>query len=282
MLGVGVRIPTGGCRPSTPEIFVRELGRLCNTDPGSNISQRLKIVPNTIVEAPTMETEYRRLAELISANASSHPKSRYIVAIAGAPGSGKTTTATAIASQLNTGFSHRAAVLSMDGFHLPRSTLDRLPNSKEAYIRRGAPWTFDAAAFVAFMRRLRSWADMTPSAMGGIYAPTFDHETKDPVANGVMIPDNTSIIIVEGNYLLLDEDPWRDVAALVDYRVFVDVDLQEARLRLAKRHMAAGIEPTVEAGLQRVDANDYLNGLLIKEKLIRPDLVVRSVANGLP
>lgn len=234
-----------------------------------------------------MDSEYSRLADTIRQQASKHSKPRYLVAIAGVPGSGKTTTAQAVVQQLNKDTNIHAALLSMDGFHLPRSALDQLPNPKEAHIRRGAPWTFDVARFVQFMHDLRTWSDKTPlttpsstpwSPSEIISAPAFDHKTKDPVENGISITPDARIIIVEGNYLLLDEPGWRDLANLVDYRVFVDTDLQEARERTAKRHVLAGIEKTLEDGYRRVDSNDYLNGVSIREKLIGPDLVVKSVS----
>lgn len=234
-----------------------------------------------------MDFEYIRLADTIRQQANQHTKPRYLVAIAGIPGSGKTTTAQAVVQQLNKDPSIHAALLSMDGFHLPRSALDQLPNAKEAHIRRGAPWTFDVPRFVTFMHNLRHWSDKTPLAKPSsgpwspketIQAPAFDHEAKDPVENGICITPDSNIIIVEGNYLLLDEPGWRDLAHLVDYRVFVDTDLQEARERTAKRHVLAGIEKTLEDGYRRVDSNDYLNGVSIREKLIGPDLVVKSVS----
>ncbi|CAI7655168.1 unnamed protein product [Penicillium glandicola] len=202
------------------------------------------------------------------------------------PGSGKTTTAEAVVQQLNQRSTSRAALLSMDGFHLSRAALDQLPNPKEAHIRRGAPWTFDVDRFVAFISRLRIWADETPLAAPGsetwspadiIRAPTFDHEAKDPVENGVSLTPDTEIIIIEGNYLLLDDPGWRDLAGIVDYRVFVDSDPLEARSRLAGRHLRAGIEKTLEDGYRRVDSNDFLNAISIRDKLLAPDMVVKSV-----
>jgi pantothenate kinase len=94
----------------------------------------------------------------------------------------------------------------MDGFHLPRSVLDDLSNRKEAYARRGAAWTFDVKGILALVQLLRSSADVTAALRKPIYAPTFDHAIKDPVENGVLISGEVSIIILEGNYLLLDEN----------------------------------------------------------------------------
>ncbi|PYI07702.1 phosphoribulokinase/uridine kinase [Aspergillus sclerotiicarbonarius CBS 121057] len=229
-----------------------------------------------------MDAEYIRIANAIQQKARNHDKKRLLVAIAGIPGSGKTTTASAVAQHLRSELPNQTALVSMDGFHLSRATLDSLPNREEAYIRRGAPWTFDAARFVVFVQQLRQWADSTPltseaSDPAVIYAPSFDHEAKDPVENGIAITSDASIIILEGNYLLLNEEHWRDVSQLVDYRIFVDADVQEARERVARRHVHAGIEKTLEDGFRRVDSNDYLNALHIQEKLITPDLVIKSV-----
>ena len=235
-----------------------------------------------------MDAEYRRLADIILHQARVHHNPRYIVAIAGVPGSGKTTTASAVVNYLNQNSTTHASLLSMDGFHLSRHELDQLPNAKEAHIRRGAPWTFDVSRFVNFMQTLRDWADNTPLFQDAsrdsshiLTAPTFDHNAKDPVQDGISITPDSSIIIVEGNYLLLDEPGWRDLSRLCDYRVFVDTDLSEARDRTAKRHVKAGIEKTLEDGYRRVDSNDYLNGVSIQEKLIIPDLIIKSVpVNG--
>ncbi|KAJ5083876.1 hypothetical protein NUU61_008455 [Penicillium alfredii] len=232
-----------------------------------------------------MDSEYRRLTDTIRLQANAHTKPRYIVAIAGIPGSGKTTIAEAVVHQLNEDTANHATLLSMDGFHLSRVALDQLPDPKEAHVRRGAPWTFDVARFVAFIHELRSWADKIPLASSKAWsdadillAPAFDHKTKDPVEDSVAITPDASIIVVEGNYLLLNEPGWRDLANLVDYRVFVDTDPLEARDRVAKRHVQAGIEKTLEDGYRRVDSNDYLNALSIREKLLVPDMVVKSMS----
>lgn len=45
-----------------------------------------------------------------------------------------------------------------------------------------------------------------------ILAPSFDHATKDPVEDSIVISSRTRIVIVEGNYTLLNQAPWSDVA----------------------------------------------------------------------
>lgn len=84
-------------------------------------------------------------------------------------------------------------------------------------------------------------------------------------------------MLLEGNYLLLNQDTWREIAQLVDLQVFIDVHLEVARDRLARRHVESGIEPSLEDGYRRVDSNDYLNGLEIQENLMTPDVVIPSV-----
>jgi pantothenate kinase len=99
--------------------------------------------------------------------------------------------------------------------------------------------------------------------------------------DSLLIPASATIIILEGNYLLLNQDLWRDIAPLMDFRVFVDADLDATRLRVARRHVQAGIEPDMKSALRRVDANDGINARLVKEELVASvDLIVKSVEDS--
>jgi len=228
-----------------------------------------------------MEAIYQSLAETAITqyealkNRSTEVSPRLLIAVAGPPGSGKTTSTTAIAALVNAKTSSSiATVVSMDGFHWPRSYLDKLPNREEAYIRRGAPWTFDAESIVALIHQLRT-------TDAGTYAPTFDHAAKDPVANGLLVPAMSKIVFLEGNYLLVDENPWCKVKELVDMCWLVTVDQEVARLRVARRHVAAGIEKDMESALKRVDRNDTLNGVYIMEhSRASADVLVESIDNS--
>ena len=69
------------------------------------------------------------------------------IALAGAPGSGKSTLSKELARVLD---SHGIAttVIPMDGFHLYRRELDQMPNAAEAHAKRGSHWTFNATRLV--------------------------------------------------------------------------------------------------------------------------------------
>lgn len=198
---------------------------------------------------------------------------RVLIALAGPPGSGKSTIAAEVARRIREA-DVPVAVAAMDGFHYPRSYLDALPNAAEAHARRGAHWTFDAAGVVQLVERLHG---SRTGPAGLIMAPGFDHALKDPVADGVGIPATTEVVILEGNWLLFDREPWSRISSLVDDTWFVDVEAGLARRRVAARHVEAGIEKSWDAALARVDANDTLNGDDVRRHLLRPNVTVTSI-----
>jgi len=168
----------------------------------------------------------------------------WLVAIAGIPGAGKTTIASDVASHVP-----GAVVIPMDGYHLRRAVL-----SADQLKRRGAPDTFDPAALRAALVRLRE-------AGRGSF-PTFEHAVKDPVEDGVIVPDGTPLVIVEGLYLLLSN--WR-MTGLFDFTVFLDCKLEVAMDRIAARHLACGLAATEDEARRRADTNDRRNALTILE-----------------
>ena len=163
----------------------------------------------------------------------------------------------------------------MDGFHLSRSALDALPNRAEAYARRGASWTFDAVGVLNLVTVLHHSKQNNRSEV--ILAPSFDHVLKDPTVDAISILPEVEIVILEGLWLLLDQEPWSRISGLVDDTWFVDVDPALARDRIAKRHIRSGIEKTWEAAVRRAEANDLRNGEEIRRRLVEPRVRVTSV-----
>ncbi len=170
-----------------------------------------------------------------------------------------------------------AACVPMDGFHLTRAQLSALPDPATAHARRGAEFTFDGAAFLKLVQAIR-----LPSGPASpiIYAPSFDHAVKDPVADSIPISPAHRVVVFEGNYVVLDKEPWRTAAGLMDERWFVEVDFNVARARLAKRHVAAGIVTNEQDGYRRADENDLLNGKDIVRLRLNVDEIVVSREDG--
>ncbi|KAF5665225.1 panthothenate kinase uridine kinase-related [Fusarium circinatum] len=213
-----------------------------------------------------------RVERLLTRQKLSAPTQRILIALAGVPGSGKTTLSDALIKELKKNGISDVAILPMDGFHYTRTSLSSFRDPDEAFRRRGAPFTFDAAALLDLVVLLRKTPVTThnePQII--IKAPGFDHAKKDPIPNAIKIFSCAKVVIIEGNYVLLDQDPWSRISTLVDDKWFVDVPVDIARERLASRHLGAGIETTTEAAIKRADENDIPNGEYIRSHLLEPN-----------
>ena len=196
---------------------------------------------------------------------------------------GKTTLAAKVSSGLNKKYAQHfpgtyngnpiAAFVPMDGYHLSRAQLDVMSDPQNAHARRGAAFTFDADKFVALVKKLRE--PLLPETRT-LYAPSFDHAKKDPVADDIPIAPSVRIVIFEGNYCSLNHGPWKEAADLMDELWFIDVDFQVARKRLINRHVKAGISKSEAEAAKRADENDLVNGKEIMDSRLAVHEVVKS------
>lgn len=204
--------------------------------------------------------------------------SRLLIALAGVPGSGKSTLARRLAEEVNRRLDPQTMVaLGMDGFHLPKARLARMPNAAEAFARRGAPWTFDPAALASHLARVRRSAGLVWSRW-----PDFEHGVGDPVERENAVAPQTRIVLVEGLYVLHSEDAWKLVESSFDERWFLDTPLELALERLAARHMESWKMTRAQADA-RIASNDRLNAEVVLASRTRAEwLVTGESSSGSP
>lgn len=184
---------------------------------------------------------------------------RTMLGITGAPGSGKSTLAAGLQQALGP---DRAVVVPMDGFHLSGAII--AGTARES--RKGAPDTFDVGGFLALLARLRARDEDV------VYAPSYRRGLEEPIAAAIAVSARTPLVIIEGNYLLLDESPWDPVRRLLDEVWFVAADPVVRRARLVRRHIEFGMD--AEAATAWTEGPDEANALLVDATRARADRVV--------
>ena len=187
------------------------------------------------------------------------PGSRTVLGIAGAPGSGKSTFAERIRQQFEPG---QAVVVPMDGFHLGNAIIDGTPLRQ----RKGAIDTFDAGGYLSLLRRLVRRDEPV------VYAPEFRRTLDEPVAASIAIPADVPLVITEGNYLLVEQEPWKDIRAQLDEVWFVDTPPQLRLARLVERHISFGMGPAAAGAW--ATGPDEANAVLIQATRPAADRII--------
>ena len=194
------------------------------------------------------------LAEIIRAKAQG--KGRFLTALAGPPGAGKSTLAAELVSALGQG----AKAVPMDGFHYDDAVL----LARGARDRKGAPDTFDAQGFFHLLRRLRVEDEVA--------IPLFDRDLEISRAGADIVTAADRLLVVEGNYLLLNEAPWPEAAPLFDLTVWIDVPEAELDRRLQQRWAHYGKTPAEARAW--IDSNDMPNIRRVTQNSRPADLLI--------
>lgn len=188
-------------------------------------------------------------------------RQRLVVALAGPPGAGKSYRSEQLLQSIDDALPGQVVVVPMDGYHFDNAVLGaaHLPV-------KGAPHTFDAEGLRVDLERIRR-------ADAAVAVPVFDRPLDLARAGGRLVTLEHRIVIVEGNYLLLDQGPWRALHDLFDLSVMLDVDDATLEKRLIDRWLSMGRE--ADAARRKALDKDMPNARLVKTTSIPPDLVWR-------
>ncbi|MBU2956061.1 nucleoside/nucleotide kinase family protein [Paracoccus sp. 1_MG-2023] len=187
---------------------------------------------------------------------------RRFVAIAGAPGSGKSTLTEALRAGFEQTHPGIASILPMDGFHYDDAVL----RDRGRLARKGAPDTFDVGGLVSVIHRLKG-----PEPE--VAVPVFDRKLEISRGSARLIGQGARLILVEGNYLLLDMAPWTALRDMFDLTVMVDVPEAELTRRLRRRWKRHDIP--ADRIDDKLDGNDLPNGRLVRDRSRNADTVIR-------
>ncbi|MBX2805577.1 MAG: nucleoside/nucleotide kinase family protein [Hyphomicrobiales bacterium] len=172
---------------------------------------------------------------------------RLLVAIAGPPGAGKSSLTQHLLDALNETSPECAALAPMDGYHYD----NRILTARAMLHRKGAPETFNVHGLLCDLQQIRAGAH-------DVAVPLFDRAADFARANAALIKaDQHKIVLVEGNYLLLNRPVWSDLAALFDLTVYLSVDTAELEKRLIARWLDHGLDRA--AAEKRARDNDLEN-----------------------
>ncbi|MDC9808554.1 nucleoside triphosphate hydrolase [Rhizobium binxianense] len=188
---------------------------------------------------------------------------RFLVAIAGPPGAGKSTMADNLAAALKAK-GESVAVLPMDGFHMDNAILIE----RGLLARKGIPETFDVRGFLDIVRAVRP-ADQE------VLVPVFDRSRELAIASARPISPEDRFIIIEGNYLLFTQGKWAELDGIFDYTIMLAPPIEVLEERLWDRWR--GYKLTEEEASAKVYGNDLPNGRLILENR-RPADVTLEIA----
>ena len=189
---------------------------------------------------------------------------RRVIAIAGAPASGKSTTADESVRRLNEVDPGSTALLPMDGYHYDDEVL--VPRGWRP--RKGAPHTFDVGGYASALRRLKANDEPT------VAVPRFDRDIEIARAGAIIIEQSVRLIVTEGNWLLLDDEPWPMLRPHFDQTVLIVADMETLEARNRQRWV--DYDFTEEMIQAKLDDNDMPNVRLVYERSAEPDWIVRT------
>ncbi|NAW69994.1 nucleoside/nucleotide kinase family protein, partial [Vibrio sp. V28_P6S34P95] len=194
-------------------------------------------------------------------------KERIVIFLCAPPGSGKSTLAAfwEHLSQSNEDV-EPLQVLPLDGFHYPNDILDNNMierNGEKILLRtiKGSYETFNLTELISKLKQLKikdpKW-------------PYYDRNLHDPVDDAITV--NRNVVVVEGNWLLLNEPVWNELYRLADFTVFIDTKAEYLQERLVNRKVRGGL--SLEEAITFYRHSDAINIDKVLNHSIAADLTL--------
>jgi len=180
---------------------------------------------------------------------------RRFVAIVGPPASGKSTLANELQKQIS-----GSCVVPMDGFHLSNEELEEAGLSD----RKGSPDTFDVGGLELVLEKILGG--------GNVMFPTFDRSLDCVIQNGGMVKSKDHTILVEGNYLILNQEPWEKISNHWDFSIMLDVSQEIIEKRLLERWAVNGFN--ADQAAFKTKNNDLPNAMIVKNNSLEANYCV--------
>ena len=208
-----------------------------------------------------LDLKYDQLLISLTERIDNDDKNRYFIALSGPPASGKSTISEKLANDLRAK-EYNSSILQMDGFHYD----DLILKEKKLLLKKGAPETFDVMGLINFVSRLQKEDE--------VIIPIFDRSLELSRSSAVIISKNTKVIIVEGNYILLNSYPWCELHKFFNTTVMINCEKKILEKRLIERWKNFNL-PNEEID-EKVYKNDLPNGVNVLKNSIKADYILEN------
>ena len=204
---------------------------------------------------------YNQLMISVTDHIDNNDKNRYFIALSGPPASGKSTISENLVKDLSAK-GYNSSILQMDGFHYD----DLILKERKLLSKKGAPETFDVMGLINFVSRLHKEDE--------VVIPIFDRSLELSRSSAVIISKNTKVIIVEGNYVLLNSYPWCELHKFFNTTVMINCEKKILENRLIERWKNFNL-PKKEID-EKVYKNDLPNGVNVLKNSIGAEYILEN------